>query len=476
MKVKQFMKKHKSCLLFLFFIFAFSCFMINFFHVDSDYFWHIKAGEKMVSSHSILKHDVFSWYLKGKYWMSHEWLFEVIIYLLKCFFPHIYLIIYSFISIFLLFCILFFTNQKKYLKNIPFSLCWLFLFTIFAGFIQGRPHLFSFVFFACTIWLLYDLYYHEDSKKIFFLPLITIFWANFHGGSSNLSYLFCLCFLVVGLFSFSTSKMVSVKISKKQIFRYFVVMIFCMIATCVNPHGVKMFFYPYQNIFNTLMLNHIAEWQPTVLSNPVHYVYFSFLLFVFLIFLFSKRKIQFLDFVLFLIGCYLGLKSIRFWIYVYFICTYFIFDYIDSRKYDKGTFFLLFFLSMGLIFCTVFNGKKILKEISHCFIDDQVISILQKEQPKRLYNFYDYGGYLIYCNIPVFVDGRADLYSSYNYKDYLDLFALNGKYEEILQKYQFDYFLVPRDFPITYYLETHQSDYQLIYYSSDVCLYKRISL
>ena len=55
---------------------------------------------------------------------------------------------------------------------------------------------------------------------------------------------------------------------------------------------------------------------------------------------------------------------------------------------------------------------------------------------------YDYGGILIYNDIEVFIDGRADLYSKYNYKDYLDISCLRGDYPKLIEKYDFDYFLV----------------------------------
>ena len=66
---------------------------------DPDALWHFSAGKYMVDHHQILTHDVFSWYLAGKYWMSHEWLFEVIIYLYYSVFSDKYLIIFSLVNV-----------------------------------------------------------------------------------------------------------------------------------------------------------------------------------------------------------------------------------------------------------------------------------------------------------------------------------------------------------------------------------------
>ena len=89
---------------------------------------------------------------------------------------------------------------------------------------------------------------------------------------------------------------------------------------------------------------------------------------------------------------------------------------------------------------------------------------------------YNYGGILIYNDISVFVDGRADLYSKYNYKDYLNISKLNGDYPKLIEKYDFDYFLVSTNCPINTYLK-YSDKYELVYENKDkiFALYKEKS-
>ena len=319
------MKNNKKLNIFLvLLIISISFFLLLAFSLDNDYFWHISAGKYMFNK-GVLKYDVFSWYLKDKYWMSHEWLFEIIIYGLRKIFGSIHTIIYCFSTLVSLLLILFFTNKKNMVKNIPFTLIYLLLFSILSlGFIQVRPHMISNIFVALTICFLYDLYNNKDSKKIYFLPVITIFWANIHGGSSNLSYIFCFIFLICGLFSFKYKKIESNRVSKIQLKKYLLVMFLCMISICINIHGFKMFLYPYSNMLDTTMLNNISEWRNTSLSDPYHYIYYIFLLFILFTMLFSDKKINFIDFILFGFVSYLGLKSIRFWLYSPIIMNYII--------------------------------------------------------------------------------------------------------------------------------------------------------
>ena len=447
--------------------------LVSFLRIDPDYFWHISAGDYMLK-HGIIKHDVFSWYMNSKYWMSHEWLFEVLIAFLRNVFGrlHVGIYIFSFLTILVLF--LFFSNKKGYLKNIPYMLFYLlFFFLLGINYVQSRPHLISFVLLAITIYVLYDLYENEESKKIYFLPLVTIIWANVHGGSSNLPYLLCLLFVIGGLFSFEFTKIEAEKISASQIKKYLMVMIFCMIAVCINIHGFKMFLYPYVNMMDTTMINNISEWRSTSLNEAYHYMYFAFLVFLIMTMLFSDKKIKFIDLLLLGFVSYLGLKSIRFWMYTYIVMSYVIFNYVNSYEMDKGTTLCFLVIDFCLLIGFMSNYSHVINPNYKINLDKKLIKEIRKENPKRLFNMYDYGGELIYNNIKVFIDGRADLYSKYNYQDYLNISLLNRDTKKLINKYKFDYYLVNDRYPIQVYLQS-SSDYELIYSDNGVYLYKKI--
>ena len=86
---------------------------------------------------------------------------------------------------------------------------------------------------------------------------------------------------------------------------------------------------------------------------------------------------------------------------------------------------------------------------------------------------YDYGGDLIYQGVPVFIDGRADLYGAHNYKEYLDLSLYKNNYKKVIDKYNFDYYLVDKSYPINIYLGEHSDEYELIYKNKKVLMYKK---
>ncbi|MBQ6497193.1 MAG: hypothetical protein IJI58_00565 [Bacilli bacterium] len=470
------MKKNKKIdkklvITFTIFVISIVVFLVMFMKSESDYYWHIKAGEYMFHN-GILKRDVFSWYLSGTYWMSHEWLSEIILYSFKCIFPTYHLLVYGFVFMSSLLLILFFANKDSYLKNIHFSMIWVTFSALFISFMQGRPHLISFNLLALTLWFLYDTYRNEDSKLIYFLPLVTIIWANVHGGSSNLSYLLCFIFLIVGLFNFERSKVVMHRISKKQIIKYLVVALVCMLCININIHGFKMFIYPYQNMMDKTMLSNVTEWFPTNLNNPDNWPYLCLVVFIFFVLLLSKKKIDFMDLALFGIAVVLGFKSIRFWSYTYIFMSFVVCNYVEKKKIPDGIYGVLIIVSIAFIGLFVSNWNLVNKQLNEKYLDDGVITKIKEEKPERLFNMYNYGGELIYNDIPVFIDGRADLYSKYNYQNYLRISISKPDYVSLIKLYKFDYFLVDKDFPISTYLQ-YNPDYINIYDTQEFALYKK---
>lgn len=477
MKIKEFIKKNKITILFILMLVGITLLMMIFrAEYDTDYFWHIKAGKYMVTHHTILTKDVFSWIVYGKSWMAHEWLFEVLIYLLSLIAPKSHVLIYCFITTLGILLVLYLTNKKNYEKNIPFTLIWLTFFIIIFGdgIITARPHMLDYIMLPLVIYLCYDLKKNENSKKIYFLPLISVIWVNLHGGSSNLIYIVPIIFLITGLFNFSFGKIEEKRLSKKQILTYLIVILIATGALLINPRGIKILYYPYLNMNSTYMLKTINEWQPSNLNSMTHYPYFVLLLFGVIIILISKKKLSLTDGLLFLFFMYLGLKSIRFWFYMYLVLNYIVFNYVNEREYDKDTYLILSLVVIGL-FALGIGYRDDVKYNDKVSLDNNTIDCLRRLKPQRLFNMYNYGGYLVYKDFKVFMDGRADLYYNYNYRDYFAISNLDGDYKNIINKYNFDYLIVTSTYSINNYLGYNPDSYELIYSSGEVRIYKNLN-
>ena len=468
------LKKYRLDILFVIFLISIILFFLNFFQMGFDSYWHISAGKFMVKNHTILTKDVFSWFLYGKKWFSHEWLYEIIIYYFNLIFVKTGNLIYVFVNILILFLVMYFSNRENIKKNINFSFIWFILSFILISFLTPRPHLISFIFIYLTTYLLNDLYYNEKSNKIFILPFIQLLWSNIHGGSSNLIYLLIIMYLFIGMFNFDFKKIQNQRLSFKQVKKYLICMILCILSICINPHGFSMITYPYINMGNSFMISTISEWQPTNFNDFGSYIFLIVFSFVLFILLFSKKKIRLLDLLIFGFSVFLGLKNIRFWAFVYLFSFNSIFYYVDSYKV-KNIFYIKFSVIITcFLIIFVFNHNKIYKNLNNKVISDSAISYLKDHNPKRLYNYYGYGGYLISENIKVFVDGRCDLYSDYNYRDYYNISILNFGFDKLIKKYDFDYFIIPSDFGLSTYLSNNNS-YQLVYKDKNTVIFKLLN-
>lgn len=100
----------------------------------------------------------------------------------------------------------------------------------------------------------------------------------------------------------------------------------------------------------------------------------------------------------------------------------------------------------------------------------------------RLYNEYNYGSYLLYQNIPVFIDSRADLYTpQFNgdkekdiFTDFIKVSGINVYYEEMFNKYEFTHILIPNNAKINIFLK-RDNNYKSLYKDDNFVVYERLT-
>ena len=421
--------------------------VLNIMDTGYDYYWHIKLGEYIINNKTVPTTDIFSWYgiANNLLWVSHEWLSGVILYLNKLLFGKYAVVIFCSTFYFLITLLLFKFNKSGYLKNIKFTLIYILAGgIILAASITPRPHLISYVLLIITFYLTRDFYENSNSKKIYFLPLVSLLWANFHGGSSNLPY------IILGI-NFLGS-ILDKKMTNSLLKKYIVIFFFTFIAIAINPHGIRMLFYPYLNMFDSTMKNGITEWQrPSIKAINTAVLYLYILLCVYIL-LKKRNKLKKVDILLFLAFTYLSVSAIRFIPFIYITSSFFIFDYIDPCDVGLINYKLIIVVSIVCILFLFINLPRTIKTTNREIISKEIITYLQENKIERLYNYYDYGGYLIYNDIKVFYDGRADIYSRNIFQDGLDISELRNDYKEIIKTFNFDYYLIPKKVKLVSYL------------------------
>ena len=104
----------------------------------------------------------------------------------------------------------------------------------------------------------------------------------------------------------------------------------------------------------------------------------------------------------------------------------------------------------------------------------------------KLYNEYNYGSYLLYRGIPVFIDSRADLYApEFNKKegeekgrdifsDYINTSGVGQHYEKTFEKYGITHVILLNKSKINLFI-SKDSNYKEIYKDDNFVIYERNS-
>lgn len=465
---------------------------------DNDYFWHIVVGKWINNNHMIPNTELFSW-VSGKAWVAHEWLNELIMYKaghLGCLIIMlgIFLILYILIAKML---------RLEFKKLLDFKLCYFLLMTVFFKVTGPRPYIVSLVFLAYLVYVLFS--YLDDKtwakRLIYTLPILQILWVNFHGGSSSLIYLFIIgvfmCDIFVKIFKFKPNRWNTFKLDKKQIKTLGIVLFLTILASCLNPFGPKMLLYPFTNMLDDSMTSYILEWNSPSFHNFLGLYIFIMIAFPLFNLILGKRDIKLYEIGFQLMFLFMALKSQRFiGMYGIYSCWnmgkyFFVTDDIYTslknpfKRMEKPIYYLSCCI---LVVGTILVGYKQVKSLRNTglidndgFYSDTAVEKLISLEPKRLYNDYSQGGYLLYKldslnaldKVRVFSYGLGDVFSKDLLPDTVNLQDLYEDPKEILDKYNFDYLITTVNHTLHYYLEASK-DYKLIYNDEMCYIFKKL--
>ena len=287
------------------------------------------------------------------------------------------------------------------------------------------------------------------------------------------------------------------KIERKDNVKWLIIiMIICLFTGLLTPLGDT----PYTYLVKTMQGNttkSINEHLPMVLIQNIHTL--TILAIVLAILIFTDTKIRLKDF--FMLGglIILALMSRRQLSMLVILGVYSVNRLITDlfNKYDpKGTESLMKVIStifgkIITILLIVLLSICILKaQIKDKFVDEKVYPVEAAEYVKenlnleeiRLYNEYNYGSYLLYKGIPVFIDSRADLYTpEFNgdkdkniFTDFLNVSSLSVNYEDIFDKYEITHVLIPNNAKMNIFIK-QDDNYNELYKDDNFVIYERFS-
>ena len=102
----------------------------------------------------------------------------------------------------------------------------------------------------------------------------------------------------------------------------------------------------------------------------------------------------------------------------------------------------------------------------------------------RFYNEYNYGSYMIYRGIPVFIDSRADLYAPEFsgkkddiFMDFINTSSIGEFYEDTFEKYDITHVITYKNSKMNMIIkETNDPNYKELYEDDYFTIYERINV
>lgn len=288
-----------------------------------------------------------------------------------------------------------------------------------------------------------------------------------------------------------------IKLEKNKNVKWLIlVMVICVITGFLTPLGDTPFTYLVKTMQGNTTKN-INEHLPMTLSAQPETLC-TLVLFLSIL-IFTKTKIKLRD--LFMIGglCYLMLSSKRqvtmFAIVGTIILSKLIVDLLtiyDKEKLEKINRFVLKPIPVILLltivgWCSWQNCKgkfedKIVDEKTYPVQASNYILENIDLSKARFYNEYNYGSYLLYRGIPVFIDSRADLYApefsgleNDIFMDFINVSSIGTFYEDIFEKYDITHAIMYKNAKISMIIDkTQDSNYKKIYSDDYFVIYERL--
>ncbi len=286
-----------------------------------------------------------------------------------------------------------------------------------------------------------------------------------------------------------------IKLEKKSNVKWLIlIMIICLLTGLLTPLGTT----PYTYLSKTMQGNttqNINEHLPMTLVSDIGIL--CTLIFILAILIFTKTKIRLCD--LFMLGglCYLMLKTKRqatmFVLMGSFILNRWMVQLINTYTKAKEDEMLEKMLNLaGVIIITIatlalsyyfakdkFDDKYVDESTYPVQASDFILENIDLETA-RFYNEYNYGSYLLYRGIPVFIDSRADLYAPEFsekeediFSDFIDTSSIGKFYGDIFKKYDMTHVITYKNSKVNMIItKTEPEKYKELYKDEHFVIYE----
>jgi hypothetical protein len=444
--------------------------------VDSDMWWHLRAGDETLSSGLVYRVDTFSSTRSGEAWINHSWLSQVMMAGLYRIGNLPALSIWVAVSAVASMGLVYHQMEgQPLLRGTVLILAALVSSVVWSP----RPQIMSLVLLALLGWLLKEFRERRKWTILLAVPGLFALWGNLHGG-----YVLGLIYLGAYLGGEILDKILLRKDTQELRWREIGQIAIAIVAGClfilINPFGIEMWMIPFNTIGVETLQNVINEWASPdfhqAFQQPILWMMLGLLGVLGLI----RKPLQGYRLVPVVLFAWAALVARRNFGPFAIICApalaegiSVLFDdwiakakeslprfqrFVQSAEANKNAFNvtvrnLINLLLIGLLIAAgiikaiqVNRSELISKAETRIYPVHAVEWIKDNPQSGNLFNEYNWGGYLIYHlpEMPVFVDGRTDLFGDEVLNDYLEVTRIGENWRGIIDEYDLGLMLLQK--------------------------------
>ena len=431
--------------------------------IDPDLWWHLRTGQWIVETGHVPHFDPFSFTRAGEAWVSHEWLSEVVFYELWKHGGAAALIVFSAMVTTLGFMLL-------YLRCLPSGgkRHWAAAATTLGALAAApswgvRPQMFTFMLASLLLWIV-ERGEHRP-RLLFWIPPLFLLWLNLHAGFALGPAL--LLAYGVGLIMETAVGNTPWQEARPIILRVLLLLLVCLALVPLNPSGAHLYLYPFHTLLSSGMRSFIGEWR----SPDFHEGLYRPLLLVWVLVLTALASFRSRPrgrvLVPLLLTAFAALDAVRHIPIFVLLAIPVIAAALPvaagnrthvSKSATRGA-------PISLRFRPLFNGAVLVlmavfaaarwgslfrnqdAREAEQFPQKAVAFLGSGNYSRRIFVFYDWGGYAIWKLYPkyrVFVDGRADLYADDLLRQSIKtVVELRTGWRDVLDRWKVEVVLVP---------------------------------
>jgi hypothetical protein len=390
---------------------------------DSDFWWHIAAGREIFASGKIPSHDPFGVYpaadvIRNDTVLKGQWLGQVVLYAL--FKLGGVDAVVAFRALVLVSCVALVYLRCRW-RSAQGLVLWavLTLVALVAHEFSGeRPQLLSFLFAALFFVVLERAEQHDDVRWLILLPLITLLWANSHGGV----LLGVALMAIWGALKFFDSQ---APLRERQWWLLAIVGVF--IASLLTPNGILTYRYLFAlegSVLQARTSEYISALQIYTLGHvwPQVWIYIYYLLAMVAMYgLWHARQWRPLVLTVFLVA--ISIASFRYFIFFMIVAGPFVATGVTRVMSSRlgltaslgrlgqiaSILVLLIVISLGTLRGSLFQGG-LYTPAYPVAIASFVEGFAQQQGLRgRVFNNLEWGGYLLWRlprELTLYIDGR----------------------------------------------------------------------